>query len=121
MIRRLHTRTKIFFPNPYVLRIDHHPEHVNSWEYVRFSELIRKTYKIMTGTWGYCHPEYESTFSDMSVLSSTFQPNGATSYWCFQDEVDALQFKLTFDQKSTRVYMWPSRDFTIHEIIHDES
>jgi len=134
-LKKLHPLTKIFFPNPYVLRIDYSGENGSFKEY---GKLMRKTYKLIQGTWGYSQLEYEtvqikndhghtsapgsSFFSGMSstaVISSLLDPdyaNRLSGYVCFKDEGDALQFRLSIEVKSVHVCMWPERKFLIHEM-----
>lgn len=99
---------------------------------------MRKTYKLIQGTWGYSQLEYEmvqikndhghksapgSTFfagmSSTAVISSLLDPdyaNRLSGYVCFKDEADALQFRLSIEVKSIHVHMWPERKFLIHEM-----
>ncbi len=109
MTRKLHTRTKIFFPDAYVIRVDH-PEigwtHASGYP-SSFNVIRHRAYKLIGGTWGYTTPNFEF-LSDQNVVSR--------SYWCFRDEEDALQFRLMIGNNTTRVYLWPEKFFTIHEI-----
>jgi len=131
MTKRLHTDSKIFFPNPYVVMLEHDKyEDVEPWH---FQKLTRKVYKLIQGTWGYCKPEPEYKFppeDERRVAITTpglFAPifgmeSIYRSYWVFKDEIDALQFRLMIGEKSSHVYMWPKRYFTIHEVVEtDES
>jgi hypothetical protein len=91
--------------------------------------------KNIHGTWGFCVPEYEiiRTISpeDFKAMSSANQMNAlfigagesaVRSYWCFADEMDALQFRLSVGTTAIHVNMWPDRFFTIQEVIKtDES
>lgn len=108
---------------------------------VEWRKLMSKAYKLMGGTWGYCHlgfetcqlknefnhpappgPNYFNGMSQGQVVASLFNPDWGSElrgYVCFQDELDALQFRLTLDAKAIKVDMWPSdRKFLIHEIMN---
>jgi hypothetical protein len=133
MTKRLHTGSKIFFPDPYVVMVEHEDFNDSStWE---FQKLVRKVYRLIQGTWGYCTPLPEYVFPDtkrerkpvLSALPGIFVPTYGgdhiyRSYWVFKDEIDALQFRLMVGDKSLHVHMWPKREFTIHEVVEtDES
>ena len=134
MIKRLYTKTKIFFPNPYVVRLDHE-EHDATIVSSSYRSALKMARKNIHGTWGYCTPEHEiirtispSDFNAMPVanqINALFQGAGDVkmrSYWCFADEMDALQFRLAVGTAATHVNMWPERWFTIQEVAEtDES
>lgn len=131
MKKKLHIDSKIFFPNPYVVMLEHNSyEDVEPWH---FQKLTRKVYRLIKGTWGYCKPEPEYKFPEkdekksptLPLLSGKFIPihnmdSIYRSYWVFKDEIDALQFRLMIGEKSDHVYMWPKRYFTIHEVIETD-
>ena len=134
MIKKLYTKTKIFFPSPYVVRLDHEEDDaiIVSSSYRSALKMARKN---IHGTWGYCVPQYEiirtispdqfNAMSPMNQLNTLFIGAGEgkmRSYWCFADEMDALQFRLAIGTSATHVDMWPERFFTIQEVIKtDES
>jgi hypothetical protein len=112
MTKKLYTRIKIPFDNPYVVRLSH--DGATSLESTRsHQKIISRARKLIQGTWGYCSPEYE--------MVEIGKEQTSISYWCFQDELDALQFRLMADEKAIRVSMWPeNRLFTIFEVVEDE-
>lgn len=137
MTKRLHTDSKIIFSNPYVVMLEHRSAGDgylgDNFEY-DFQKLTRKVYKQIQGTWGYCKPQSEYIFPEkdskkptLSSIAGAFtpiygMPTVMRSYWVFKDEIDALHFRLMIGEKAMRVYMWPQRYFTIHEVVEtDES
>lgn len=137
MTKRLHTRTKIFFKNPYVVRVQYDSNMLDSDVEKRYRTLCRRAYKEIKGTWGYSNLEYEQQRgpSPSSVVQTVPGFNGANlviqhlfddynfvqrGYFVFKDEMDALQFRLSIDTSSLSVKIWPERWFTIHELIEDE-
>ena len=124
MSTRIHTNSKIFFSDPYVVRVDFESEagYLGSIEHTNeFRKLKSKTYKLIQGTWGWSHPEYE-IIEDGSLGKGHWSPSVGLlrSYFCFKDEIDALQFRLMLENKAKQVYMWPERKFTIHEVVESE-
>jgi hypothetical protein len=143
-MKLLHSRSKIFFPNPHVVRVDYsgRPDAVVDAEY---RKLTRTAYKLLQGTWGWSPlghehiqvkndhghlyppgPRHFDGMSQTKMLDSLFNPDWQIvrrGYVCFKDELDLLQFRLTIDTKSIRVVMWPENtEFTIHEVVEpDES
>jgi len=141
MVKKLHTNTKIFFPDPYMVRIEF-ADTVQHEAEAEYRKITRSAYKLIKGTWGYTQLEYESwqtkndtepydpvlttTSASLSnIFSSLFDNNYITrlrGYICFADEMDALQFRLSISARSQQVTMWPKREFTIHEVVEiDES
>lgn len=143
-MKQLHTRTKIFFPNPYVVRVEYPVEMMAEKAASEYRKVTRKAYRLITGTWGYCHlepelvkvkdefnhptppgPSYFSGLAPGVVIASLFDPDyqhRIRGYLCFADELDALQFRLTVSETAVHVLMWPERWFTIHEVVEtDES
>lgn len=143
-MKRLHTRKKIFFPRPYVVRVEYSADMMMEQMESDYRKLTRQTYKLIKGTWGYCPLEPElvkvkdefnhptppgpAHFSGLApgvVIASLFDPDyqhRIRGYLCFADELDALQFRLTISTTSRQVFMWPERWFTIHEVVEaDES
>jgi hypothetical protein len=142
MTRRLHIKSKLFFSEPYVVRLDYAGRSEN--EYLKeHSALVRKAYKHFKGTWAHSSVEFETVkikdefnnpappgpghFVGMTpamILGSLFDPDYIQvprAYFAFKDSIDALQFRLTIESKAIQVKMWPSTKlFTIHEIL-DES
>jgi hypothetical protein len=137
----LHTHSKIFFKNPYVVMVEY-PAGVplDNCE-TEHRKLTRNAYKLLKGTWGYCKLEYEMCkvkndhnnplppgpghlggMTPNAVLSVLLDPDYvhlARGYFCFKDELDALQFRLSLDTTAKQVLMWPERWFTIHEVVED--
>lgn len=144
MIRKYQGNTKIFFSNPYVLRVSYPREMTDNQIEAKHGELRRRTHKLIKGTWGHSSITTETVqtkndhnhpappgpghFGGMSphvVIVSLFNPDFSyekRSYFCFKDEMDALQFKLSLDSNAIHVHMWPSElFFIIHEVVEDES
>jgi hypothetical protein len=122
MTRKLHTRTKIFFENPYVIRVDHeeNPNLLFTQPLPKsFSDLRSRAYKLIQGTWGFSRPQIETQQEDNGILTSLF--NGRMvirSYWCFRNDIDALQFRLMVGNNAKQIHLWPSSIwFTIHEVV----
>ncbi len=138
MTKKLHTKVKIFFPDPYVVRLDY-PDTTLEKAETEHRALVRHIYKNFSGTWGHTNLAYEmhqtkndhkhpappgpTHYAGMSpgaVLSSLFDSDWVQmirTYFVFKDEMDATQFRLSIDTKAIRVHMWPSdRLFTIHEV-----
>jgi hypothetical protein len=143
IIKRLHTNSKIFFPNPYMVRVEF-PETAIEVAHAEYRKIIRSAYKLLQGTWGYCPLELETwqtgvehdrpanpNFNPLAglppsqILASLFETNYVSAlrgYVCFAEEMDALQFRLTISSKARQVLMWPKKEFTIHEVVEtDES
>ncbi len=132
MTRRYHGNTKIFFPNPYVIRVSYSNDIPEQTVNDNYRKVIRQAYKLIKGTWGYTTLEYESfSIKKESVLSAPVGVHtlfdsdyvARRGYFCFKDEMDALQFRLSIDTNSVHIHMWPSeRKFIIHEYLEpDES
>jgi len=142
MTRLLHTRSKIFFANPYVVRIEYEREKSMETAMSEHRTQMRKAYKLFRDTWGYSNLEYEQVqikndhnhpappgpnhFNGMNqnqLIASLFDGDFThllRGYLCFKDELDALQFRLSIDTKAVQVHMWPaSRFFTIYEYINE--
>lgn len=136
-VKLLHSRAKIFFPNPYVLRLEYSNDNMLLAE-ANYRKLIRQAYKLFTGTWGYCQLEHEmiklpdEATSSMAILMNGINQTHLTplfvpeyesklrGYLCFADELDAMQFRLSISENALQVFMWPERWFTIHEMVEDE-
>lgn len=146
MTRLLHSRSKIFFTNPYVVRMEYLMTYQSSdMIEADYRKVTRNAYKLIRGTWGYSALDYEvikvkddyeqanppgaQHFNGMShqqMIASLFDPdwvNVMRGYICFKHEEDALQFRLTIDARARQVVMWPEKTlFTIHEVVEtDES
>jgi len=138
-MRLLHLQSKIFFPNPYVVRVEYLGNQPESAIEVDYRRVTRNAYKLIQGTWGYSPLDHEvvqvkndhghiappgsSHFNGMSstqIVVSLLDPDWQTvrrGYLCFKDELDALQFRLSIDTRAIQVVMWPNKiTFTIHEI-----
>lgn len=108
----------------------------------QYRAIIRRTYKISEDTWGYSDlvieevkvkdehkqqappgPAHFNGMSPQNILGALFSPDWimmARGYICFKDEADALQFRLSVDTSSMRVFMWPAKEFTIHEFVNSD-
>ena len=125
--KRLRTRTKIFFPNPHVVRLEYGEDVGTIDAETDYRKIISKTYRLTKGTWGYTTLDYEFSRVKNDLESSVF--NGINlgdtisfqrCYFCFKDELDALQFRLSINTRAVQVKMWPSRWFTIHEVVETD-
>jgi len=141
-MKRLHLRTKIFFPGPYVVRMEYPAEISLEDAEKDYRKLTRRAYRLIGGTWGYCPLELEIVkvkdefnhpappgpghFTGMPPgmqIASLFDPDyqqRIRGYLCFKDELDALQFRLTISTAAIQVLMWPERWFTIHEVVETD-
>ena len=110
-VKRIRTDSKIFFPDPYVVRIEYSdPFYTNAEK--EYNKITRQAYKLFKGTWGYSNLGIEQF---KAPDSDDYQVR-LRAYLCFAETGDALQFRLTHD--SIRVLMWPSAcRFTIHQVI----
>jgi hypothetical protein len=118
MTKLLHTRSKIFFPNPYVVMVEYtdSPTGDVSMYEKHYRNLCKKTYTLMDGTWG-CTPLVTDVNVAEDNISIGFTVRG---YFVFKNEIDVLQFRLSCDMTNRRVFIWPSKlDFTIHEFVED--
>lgn len=133
MKKEIHVNSKIFFADPFVIRVDHTDVtglQMSGATPQSFLALTRKIYKNIKGTWGVSKPRWEQvslinkdtidpTLSkhQLNLLYGSNFHSALRSYWCFKNELDVLQFKLMLDRNAVRVLMWPECNFTIHEII----
>ena len=122
----LHARTKIFFPDPYVVRIEYDDGGSDQDRMSDYRKIVRNTYKLINGTWGYSELLCESITTGRSpvashavqvFVSSNDSVFAYRGYFCFKDELDALQFRLTIATRAIQVKMWPMLWFTIHEVV----
>lgn len=142
-VKRLHTNSKIFFPNPYVVRVDFGAQCQLDRAESEYRKLTRKAYRNIKGTWGYSNvmsehvkikddhkhsappgPGYFTGMHTNLVIAAIMDPDYQSenrAYICFKDEEDALQFRLTVDVPLLHVLMWPERLFMIHEVVEDSS
>jgi hypothetical protein len=140
-VKRLHTNSKISFPNPYVVRVEYlAADNSFEWSMSDYRKSIKQAYRLIEGTWGYSTLEIESIsvrsieeinqiglngMNQAQIFAAIFDPSTVTAYRayvCFQNELDAMQFRLTISSRAMHVIMWPERKFTIHEVISaDES
>jgi len=132
----------IFFAKHYVARLEYETDVPMEKAQADYRKIIRNAYKLIQGTWGYSHLELEQTktsgdqnqgqiaavagfngMNQMQILQSIFDdgtkfiPRG---YFCFKDEMDALQFRLSVETRAIQVYMWPEKWFTIHEVVETD-
>jgi hypothetical protein len=104
--RIIHTHTKICFVNPIVVKITF--EDIDLAVSVH-SKICRSLYKLVKDTYGY------TTDTSFEVSDSEHAYDcKKVSYFCFKDELDALQFMLTHKNIAKRVKIWPEVYFTIH-------
>ena len=123
MTKFLHTDTLITFTNPYMVMIEHEGSDTEP-DPREFQKLTRKVYELIRGTWGFSRPQSEYKFPERVNRPNPIHDLQIVyrSYWVFKEEIDALQFRLMIGEKAMRVYMWPQRRFTIHEVVEtDES
>lgn len=130
-VKSLYTNSQIFFPDPYVIRIEYKDmEDAESIESYR--KIIRKTYELIEGTWGYSklvYEYYDDTNISLSNVNGIYQQISQHyikhlqhGYICFKDEMDALQFRLSIDTTVIRVFMWPKNlKFTIHVVTDSDA
>lgn len=126
MSRKIHIRVKIPFKNPYVVMVTHEDAefHTNGGHTSpSFNKIKKQSYKLIKGTWGFAQAELEQ-IANPNAPSHTFvgwygSHIGLRSYWCFKDEIDALQFRLMVGNDAKQVFMWPDRFFTVHEYLED--
>jgi hypothetical protein len=122
--RKLHTNSKIFFPNPKVMRVQYSDLTLVESSASNYRKLTRQAYKLIRGTWGYSELRCETLRGSNHLpdsIDSLFDDYGSCirGYICFEDEMDLLQFKLMTTAEMTQVSMWPAQTFLIHEVIHD--
>jgi hypothetical protein len=121
-MKRLYTGYKIFFENPYVLRIEFPAKCSYAEAVMEFGRLHRRAYKLIEGTWGYSKVNAEEIRAfNMDDLFNADDPHTRyRGYLCFSDEEDALYFRLSISDKAQRVMLWPGDiTFTIHEVIEE--
>jgi len=126
--RRIHTNTKIFFPDPYVVRLEYPDDTIESAN-IDFMKVRRRAYKNITGTWGHSALQGELVTQAKNENAPVITGAGyylyddtkfvPRAYFCFMDEMDVLQFRLSVDARAIQVYMWPSLKFTIHEYVEE--
>jgi len=137
-VKHLRTKSKIFFPDPYVVRVEYGSEYTEATAYDEYKKLTRLTYKTIQGTWGYSDLQYEVVRAKgnnpspaitpahnagliINTMGDDFQVR-YRGYFCFKDEIDALQFRLSLSTIALQVYLIPQKTlFTIHEVVEDES
>lgn len=134
--RALHTNSKIFFPDPYVVRVEYDGILFDNETDARYRKLLRQTYKLIKGTWGHSPLIFETLQNSESDPAAQTQPltqqqimtaifssdfrSVKRGYLCFEDELDALQFRLSIDVTAMQVVMWPKQTlFTIHELVEE--
>ena len=132
----IHTNTKIFFPNPQVYRVEFSLENTSDSDVeAEYRKMTRATYRQIKGTWGHSMLQSElikMTYEDLehnglntslAALAAILSDNTRhvkRGYFCFSDELDVLQFKLTNGVPIIKLEMWPSNIlYTIHEFTND--
>lgn len=144
MTKLLHTRSKIFFPDPYVVRMEYSHDILWDEAAIDYRKVTRNAYKLIHGTWGYSalqseqikvkdenvrvcqpYPAFFNGINQVQIIGALFDVDWvqvSRGYLCFKDELDALQFRLSIDTRAMEVKMWPACWFTIHEVVEtDES
>ena len=122
MTKLLHSRSKIFFPDPYVVRVEYGEGYDEISSEADYRKVNRNAYKLIQGTWGYSTLRLELTNDPLDIQSNGMSYQDwiyrRRAYLCFKDEMDALQFRLTIEARAIQVVMWPKNTvFTIHEIV----
>ena len=103
------------FPNPVVLQVEFSDPNLRE-----FQRIKNRVYKTIKGTWGCSDLQPVILHIDLfrEKTSTIFYSNSTKivyrAYFCFKDEIDALQIKL-INENISRVYMWPKTSFQIHE------
>lgn len=113
MKRKLHTKTKIFFPNPYVYMVNYDYDIDDITAMHSYQKFCRKLYRLIQGTMGYS--ELREEYDTLTYNSKH------TGYIVFKDEIDVLQVKLACIENLQLVKMWPELYFTIHEVEYENS
>ena len=93
MIRLIHTRSKIPFPDPYVLQIEY-PGYPNPDSDTEYSKLTRSTYRKMQGSWGYT--ELLERRQDVSQLQVVLQVLSGTQAESVKHRENASHLPLFF-------------------------
>jgi hypothetical protein len=124
MVSRLHTKSKIIIPDPFVIRVDHDFSAGDFSAFRHFPKLARQR---AFSTWGYSQPinetvrlkKQEPILNNAQLLASIFDNDVAVivrSYWFFEDKMDATSYRLSIGEKAQHVHMWPETLlFTIFE------
>jgi hypothetical protein len=124
--KKLHVG-KIYFDNPYVLMVDFKcDDFTGSPEAYR--NALRAARKLFQTTWGYTVCEFERVGDKDAVTNSVWSLGTPLvdnvvyrAYFCFSNELDAMQFCLSTDASCTHVRLWPSnKTFTIYEYVVEE-
>jgi hypothetical protein len=106
-MRKLHTKTRIFFKDPIVLIKRYSPTLSLDAADLEHKILCKKLYSQIKSTWGF--------FPKVSIFSLNGDIKYFYSYFCFSNSEDVLHFKLLTDM-SEKVLCWPSGHvYTIHE------
>jgi len=138
MVRAIRTNSEIFFPDPIVVRVQFSADITETAAHYKYSSITRQTYKLIKGTWGHSRLEMESVKRTADAppqasmnsnhrlisLAALFGDSDIEiryrGYFCFTDEMDVLQFRLTIDETARDVKMWPTHvRFTIHEFLEE--
>lgn len=136
MTRRLLTKSKIYFANAHVVRLDYTSSPELDKCRAEHKKVCKNIYTLIKGTWGFSdvtvewvrvrfnYPEQRghNDYRDMSqdaVIASLLEPDWIPvprAYICFSQEEDMLQFRLSTAITCQPVSMWPDTVlFTIHE------
>ena len=126
MIKKIHIKSPMFLPTPYVVRVEHGIPGNYNFELAEFYKLLRRTRTTIFATWGYSNPELEvaparndegnNLSGNSAMVNITDTIFLLRSYWVFEDKSDALQFRLGLPEVATQVFMWPRlKEFTMYE------
>jgi hypothetical protein len=121
--KKLYTKSKIFFLDPYVVMVEYKDTTLDMA--LRLHQTAMRTAnKCIHGTWGYTTISEElvqlapdnKVKNSMSWLFGNDAMMVCRAYVCFKNEIDALQFRLSLNTSAHQVLMWPSNaTFTIFE------
>lgn len=114
-MRQLYTNSKVLFHDPYVVMLDHEYTDLSVTP-ESYKSALKSARDLIHGSWGYTKHQVEVNYG----TSSTIETIRVRSYWCFEDETDALQFRLTIGTSARRVMMWPSLPFTLY-MVHEDN
>lgn len=124
----MHFASKMFIPNPYVVRVEYKKGNGVDMDIADFRKILKKVRPLIYATWGYTDPVWEkiSNTDDSTpvIVGANFTWRAPDfylrSYWVFSDELDALQFRLSVGESAQKMQIWPKNTkFTIIEFIND--
>lgn len=129
MKKLLRTDIKIPFGNPYVVRLDYNDVQESVINADR-RKLIKRCTETMGASWGYSKIVHERgpdrevqplILNGTNISPGWWAPTDIPRiYFCFADEIDALQFRLTISTRAQQVKIWPIIPFSIFEYVEDD-